>query len=94
MNRPLRVAIVGGGVSGLTVAYRLEQANENSPGDREQLEIDLFESSERLGGKIHSVRVDQMLMEMGAESFLSRKQAGVELCKELGLLETMRGTRP
>ena len=94
MNRPLRVAIVGGGVSGLTVAYRLEQANENSPGDREQLEIDLFESSERLGGKIHSVRVDEMLMEMGAESFLSRKQAGVELCKELGLLETMRGTRP
>ena len=91
MNKPLKVAIVGGGVSGLTVAYRLEQASKDLS---DGIEIDLFESSDQLGGKLQTVRVDQMLMEMGAESFLSRKQAGVELCKELGLLETMRGTRP
>ena len=91
MNKPPKVAIVGGGVSGLTVAYRLEQASKDLS---DGIEIDLFESSDQLGGKLQTVRVDQMLMEMGAESFLSRKQAGVELCKELGLLETMRGTRP
>ena len=91
MNKPPKVAILGGGVSGLTAAYRLEKSLGQFP---HGLEIDLFESSERLGGKIHSVRVDQMLLEMGAESFLSRKQAGIELCKELELVESLRGTRP
>ena len=90
MNKPLKVAIVGGGVTGLSVAYQLEQDSSQLG----NLQIDLLESSARLGGKLNSVRVDDMLMEMGAESFLSRKTAAVELCKELGIADTLRGMRP
>lgn len=91
MNKPPRVAIVGGGVTGLSVAYQLEQ---DSPQFDQGLHIDLLESSPRLGGKLHSVQIDDLLMEMGAESFLSRKTAAIDLCKELGIEDRLRGTRP
>lgn len=90
MNKPLKVAVVGGGVTGLSVAFQLEQDS----GSLDELEIDLFESSARLGGKLHSVQVDDLLMEMGAESFLSRKTAAVTLCNELGIAQSLRGMRP
>ncbi len=44
----MRIAIVGSGISGLTVAYLLHTAHE----------VTLFEADERLGGHAHTVRVD------------------------------------
>ena len=44
----MRIAIIGAGISGLTVAYRLCQ----------QHEITLFEANDYLGGHTHSVEVD------------------------------------
>ena len=53
-NAPLRgasVAILGGGITGLVSAYYLSRL-------RSDLQITLFESSDRLGGWLHSTSVD------------------------------------
>jgi oxygen-dependent protoporphyrinogen oxidase len=81
-----RVVIVGGGISGLVAAYRLQQAT------RADLEITLLEASERLGGKILTDRFDGLTIEGGPDSFLSSKPAALNLCEELGLSERLIGT--
>jgi oxygen-dependent protoporphyrinogen oxidase len=72
----VKVAIVGGGVSGLSAAYELQKSG---------VEFTLFESSARLGGVIRTESVGDFLMEAGPDSFLSEKPAARELCSELGL---------
>lgn len=52
---PLRLAIIGGGVSGLSSAYYLLQ--QASPGDR-PLHIDIYERKATLGGNADTVVVD------------------------------------
>lgn len=72
------VVIVGGGITGLSAAYRLIQKAPD-------LKIGLFEASGRLGGKIQTERVGDFVLEAGADSFLSRKPRGVGLCSEMGV---------
>ena len=74
----MHIAVVGGGITGLAAALRLLR---RAPG----AEVTLFEKAERLGGEIHTERVDGFVIEAGADSFLTRKARGVGLCKELGL---------
>ncbi len=73
-----RVAVVGAGVSGLTVAYRLSRA-DSAP------EVVLLEAGDRSGGKLRSVAVGDLILPAGADSFLARKPWAVELCTELGI---------
>lgn len=77
-----RVAVVGGGLSGLAAAHRLlELAREqNLP-----LDIDLLEAGSRLGGVIQTRRIGEYLVEMGADSFVTNKPWAVSLCRRLGL---------
>lgn len=72
------VAVVGGGVSGLAAAWRVVQRDPSA-------RVIVFEASERLGGKIHSVQEGGFLMEAGPDAFLSAKPRGVGLARELGL---------
>jgi oxygen-dependent protoporphyrinogen oxidase len=74
----MHIAVVGGGVTGLAAALRLLQRAPRA-------EVTVFEKAERLGGEIHTQRVDGFVIEAGADSFLTRKARGVGLCKELGL---------
>ncbi len=90
-NNPVKVAVVGGGIAGLSAAWYLER---NASRLGRDLLIELFESQSRLGGKIWTLEQDRMKLELGAESFLSRKTAAVELCRELGVDRQLRGTRP
>ncbi|MDG2105361.1 MAG: protoporphyrinogen oxidase [Pirellulaceae bacterium] len=90
MSEPARVAIVGGGISGLSAAYFLER---DAAARGQSVQIDLFEAASRLGGKIQSIRQDDLLLELGAESFLSRKTPAVDLCREVGIDKQLRGTR-
>lgn len=82
-----RVAIIGGGVSGLSAARSLEQQLPN-------VNIELFEASNQLGGKIQTREVEGLTLELGAESFLSRKPHGIALCDQLELTQHLRGTNP
>ena len=70
------IAIVGGGISGLAAAHEL--AARNQP-------FVLLEASARLGGLIHTERINGYLIEAGADSMLAQKRAALELCTELGL---------
>jgi oxygen-dependent protoporphyrinogen oxidase len=79
MLTPKKVVIVGGGIAGLTAAYRLEQQGQGVVTYR------LLESLPRLGGKITSARQDGFLIEGGPDSFHAYKPAALELCRSLGL---------
>lgn len=77
----VRIAIVGGGIAGLSAAYELEQARASGS----QVAYTLFEASGRLGGLLSSQVVDGALLEHGPDSFLTEKRAASDLCRELGL---------
>jgi len=83
-----RVAIIGGGISGLSAAFRLEQARRGGA----DIRYTLFESSDRLGGVMRTERVEGCLIEAGPDSFLSEKQSAAELCRELGIADQLVGS--
>jgi oxygen-dependent protoporphyrinogen oxidase len=77
------VAIVGGGISGLSTAYYLAQAGVPST---------LLEARPRLGGVIQTERVEGCVVEGGPDSFLSMKPAAMDLIRELGLADEVIGS--
>ena len=82
----MTVLVVGGGITGLTTAYALGQAGVPTL---------LVEASERLGGKVGTVRRDGFLVETGPDSFISYRPAALELARELGLGDALiRPTEP
>ena len=83
-----RIAIIGGGISGLSAAYELQRARAAGA----PLEYTLFESGPRLGGSICSERVEGCLVEAGPDSFLTEKPWAAMLCKELGLGDQIIGS--
>ncbi len=85
---PQRVAIIGGGISGLVAALRLSELTAGS----KNVEIQLFESAPRLGGLVASERIGDYLIERGADSFITNKPGGVALCRKLGLESDLIGT--
>ena len=76
-----RVAVIGGGISGLSAAYHLSKARKAGA----PVEAFLFEARPRLGGSLRTETLEGCLIEAGADSFLSEKTEGREFCKELGL---------
>ncbi|HYG81382.1 MAG TPA: protoporphyrinogen oxidase, partial [Pyrinomonadaceae bacterium] len=87
-ERP-RVAVIGGGISGLAAAHRLV---ELSAQHHDPPEVLLVEASPLTGGVIRTRRRDGFLLEAGPDSFISEKPAAVELAKRLGLASRLIGT--
>lgn len=84
-----RVAIIGGGISGLTTAFYLEQERRRgSP-----VSFTVFEAEPRFGGVIQTERVDGCLIEAGPDSFLSAKPWARDLCDDLRLSSQLIGSR-
>jgi oxygen-dependent protoporphyrinogen oxidase len=83
-----RVAIIGGGVAGLSAAYALEQRRRAGA----EVEYTLFESSSRLGGVVLTDRVDGCLIEAGPDSFLTEKPWAADLCRAVGLGDALIGS--
>jgi len=81
-DRPRRVAVVGGGISGLAAAHEL---TERARSQRTPLEVLLIEASPRLGGTIRTHTRDGFLLEGGPDAFISEKPEAVELARQLGL---------
>src|SRR5215468_3278826 len=88
-GRGKRVVVIGGGITGLTAAYRLTQTAQAREGP---LDVILLEASGRLGGVIATHAQDGLVMEHGPDCFLSAKPWGVRLCEELGLDDELLGT--
>jgi oxygen-dependent protoporphyrinogen oxidase len=78
----MKLAIVGGGITGLSAAHRaVELARERGI----PLELTLVEARDRLGGTIETERADGFLIEAGPDSFLSEKPWALALCRRLGV---------
>lgn len=77
--RPRSYCVVGGGISGLTAAYRLRVAAG------EDATITLFDPADRLGGILRTERVGGRPMDLGAEAFVLRRPEMPALLAELGL---------
>ncbi|MDQ1401931.1 MAG: protoporphyrinogen/coproporphyrinogen oxidase [Actinomycetota bacterium] len=72
----MKVAVVGGGISGLTAAWYASKLGA---------EVVVHEASERLGGKISRATIAGQQVDTGADAFLARVPEGIELCRDLGL---------
>jgi oxygen-dependent protoporphyrinogen oxidase len=80
-----RIAIIGGGISGLSAAYELELARKRGA----DIDWHLYEASDRLGGIIettrHSTPEGEYILEGGPDGWVSEKPWARELAIELGL---------
>ncbi|MGE3538117.1 MAG: protoporphyrinogen oxidase [Candidatus Tectimicrobiota bacterium] len=86
---PKRVIVVGGGITGLTVCYRLQRAAQEQG---LALDVRLLEASGRLGGLIGTAYEQDCVLEQGPDCFLAAKPWGMRLCEDLGLTSEMIGT--
>jgi protoporphyrinogen/coproporphyrinogen III oxidase len=71
-----RVVVIGGGITGLTAAYRL----------RDRADVTVLEASERIGGKMWATPFDgRESVDAGGDMFLARVPWALDLCRELGI---------
>src|ERR1700680_2317007 len=84
-----RIAIIGGGISGLAAAYAIEDLRKNAS---TLLEYVLYESSPRLGGVLRTEHIDGYIVEAGPDSFITEKPWATELCRVLGLGDQLIGS--
>ena len=91
MSQRPSIAVVGGGVTGLSAAHRLRELAAEQD---HQLDITLFEASDRVGGVFGTRHIDGHVVETGADSFITNKPWAVDLCHRLGLSDQLIGTNP
>ena len=70
------VAIIGGGITGLTAAFRLQQKN---------IPVTLYEATDRVGGVIRTFRQEGYLAEFGPNTLLETSPKVSALIDDLGL---------
>src|SRR5687768_17043478 len=78
------VAVIGGGVSGLSAAYELRKRKRS---------VVVLEREQRAGGIILTERVGEFIVDAGPDSLLVQKPAAVGLCNELGLGDRLFPTK-
>lgn len=72
------IAVVGAGISGLVAAHRLSKEGHT---------VTVYEAAEQLGGTLSQLLIDDKLLDVGAEAFITRRPEVLELLSELGLTE-------
>jgi len=87
-----RIAIIGGGISGLSAAFALEEKRQSGAQSDTKIEYVLFESAPRLGGVMVTDRADGCLIEAGPDSFLTEKPWAADLCRKIGLGDQLIGS--
>jgi len=83
-----RIAIIGGGISGLSAAFAIEERRRSGA----DLEYVVFEAAPRLGGVLVTDHVDGCLVEAGPDSFISEKPWAADLCRKIGLGDQLIGS--
>ena len=79
-DRRPRVAVVGAGISGLAAAEHLAS----------HCEVVVFEQESRVGGKLSTSSFLGSPLDLGADSFITRNRAALDLCRRLGLGAQLR----
>lgn len=79
---PRRLAVIGGGISGLAAAFRLRELEPTAA-------ITLFEAGPRLGGVLGTTRRDGYVIEQSADMFTTREPWALQLCERLGIADQL-----
>jgi protoporphyrinogen/coproporphyrinogen III oxidase len=79
------VAVIGGGITGLTAAFRLKQSG---------VPVTLYEAGDRAGGVIRSVRDGSWLVECGPSTLLETSPKISALVRDAGLESQKRYSDP
>jgi oxygen-dependent protoporphyrinogen oxidase len=79
---PRRVAVIGGGLSGLAAAHRLRELDSGA-------EVVLFEATDRVGGILATTRREGWLIERSADMFSTREPWALDLCRRIGIAEEL-----
>lgn len=88
-SQPQRIAIIGGGLTGLAAAHRLIELRGDRP-----LDIHLFEGGARWGGLVGTIERDGYLIDTGGDSFITNKPGALQLCQRLGLSDSLQALDP
>src|SRR5215471_6514114 len=83
-----RIAIIGGGISGLAAAFELEQRRRAGA----DVQYTLYESSSHLGGVLRTEVVDGCVVEAGPDSFVTEKPWAADLCRLMGIGDQLVGS--
>ena len=86
-NDSTSYAIIGGGISGLSAAWYLKKL-------RPEARVTVFESGDKTGGVLQTVREGDFLIEQAADMFVARPNFALELCRELGIEDGLINTKP
>lgn len=76
------VAIIGAGITGLSSAYFIKKQNPN-------IDVTIYEATDRAGGKIQTYRKDGYTIELGPESYLGRKKIMTDVAEDIGLKDDL-----
>lgn len=81
-----RIAIVGGGIAGVTAAYELARMAKKAS---YPTHVSLLEASQRLGGTVETIHEGGFVIEGGPDGWVSDKPWARELAIELGLKDEL-----
>ena len=81
----MKIAIIGGGISGVTAAWQLARLGAT--------DVMLFEASPRLGGIVETICKDGFVVEAGPDGWVTEKPWARDLCFELGLGDELVGSK-
>ena len=84
----MHIAIIGGGISGLSAAFSLEEKRQGGA----PIDYVLFEAAPRLGGVLVTDHVEGCLLEAGPDSFVTEKPWATDLCRKIGLGDQLIGS--
>jgi protoporphyrinogen oxidase len=84
----IRIAIIGGGTSGLPAAFELEERRRAGA----EVEYVLYEATPRFGGVLRTEHIDGCVVEAGPDSFVSEKPWAADLCRVLGIGDQLIGS--
>ena len=73
----MKIAIIGGGISGLSLAYFLMQNGKT--------DLAVLEAADRPGGKIRTEKAEGYLCEWGVNGFLDNRPRTIETARTVGL---------
>jgi oxygen-dependent protoporphyrinogen oxidase len=79
-----RIAIIGGGISGLAAAHRLTCL-------RPEWHVTLFEARNRLGGVLETIHRDGFLIERSADNFIATADSpwAMRFCEQIGFRDQL-----
>ena len=76
MTQHSTAAVIGAGIAGMAAAYELKKAG---------FEVTVFETRDRVGGRIWTVRKGDFLMDLGTAVYLGTYRDAVAMIHEVGL---------